>query len=386
MKSTKRDKFRQPVEGTNKGKLAIRPRIRRGHSFMSPRCVLGVGLLVLGVVASACSSSPTTRQAHVSHGFEPNLSGQSISMFAGGDAPLPPDTNAYIASRILAAWGASVSYGTGAPATIGASAVLAGKTDIVRGPIAVSINSGLIAFAPGQPRVGSVLVGMGNITSIKDLPGHTFSYDSPTSSEAVEFDDLAKKYHLNVSRVHIITGIGYPDNVSAMIAGKVQSSIVEASAVPQLEKAGGHVIAVLSKALPNLYSSIFSASSTWLKDNPKLALAVCEADILATRYMYDNKTGWIQAADKYTGGTLPKSSLQSTYGELLKYGLYVNSPAAFTAAGLLANEDTAAATGGLKTSPPPPLAHWATTKYWLEAWNSQSKLTIPKLTFVPPST
>lgn len=318
--------------------------------------------------AKGGSATHGTRNAFGSKFKHPNLRGQSITFIVGA-SPQASDTTFYEMTRILKSWGAHTHVINVDGDPLALRAVLAGSADVSAGTASTFINGGLEVFGPNQPHVDYFMVGQSSVKNISQLTGHSFGVSNTQGLEALMLRLELAKHHIPLSSVNLQIAGSAGVRVSAMIAGRIDATFAHFDGWLTLKTQGKgvHILATVSKDIPQLADSFLAAKPSWLLAHPKLAIAIDEAYLFAAHFFKTNRKGWIAAADTYTGGQAGTTAdVLNTYKTLKKANLFPDDGSGFSSKVLKFNENSAKAVGAI-TGAAPPLSTWVITSYWNKA-------------------
>lgn len=331
-----------------------------GRSLWTSTALLAAALCMLacgggGGGAASQSTSPNG-------GLD--LHGQTIN-FAVGSDPTVSDTTSYLVLQQLKALGASVKLInlTGDPDAV--RTVLSGQADV--GFVAASsiINAHLVAFGPNQPRVDYFMVGGKGLTSISQLPGHTFAVSNTRGVEALMLRLELQRHRISLSSVSAVISGSSNARVQALAAGKVDATFAHFDGWMQLKPAGLHLLATVADDVPQLADSYMAAQQSWLSAHPQLAKAIDEAWLRAAHQFQTDQKAWVAAAQQYTNGVQPDSFVSQAYQTLRTADVWPADGSGFSAGALQYNENVANQTGATTTDPS--LKAWTDTTPWDQA-------------------
>ena len=325
---------------------------------------LAIGLVVMAA-AAACGGTTNSGSATGTGSGTPNLKGATINFSIGSD-PTISDTNPYLVAKQLRAWGATVNMAnlTGDPEAV--RTVLSGQADV--GFVAVSsiANAGLIAFGPSAPRLDYFMVGGKGVTSIGQLPGHSFALSNPKGIEALMLRAELEKNKIDPSKVNIITSGGASVRGAALLAGKVDATFVHFDGWNKLKVQGFNNLGAVATDLPQLADSYMAATPGWVNAHHDLAIAVDEAWLKAAHTFESSEKDWVAAAQEYTKNGQPDAEVQAAWTTLQAARVWPEDGSGFDLQDLQFNQTTGTSLGAI-TNSTITLDKWTETKDWKAA-------------------
>jgi ABC-type nitrate/sulfonate/bicarbonate transport system substrate-binding protein len=283
---------------------------------------------------------------------------------------------------LLKSWGAKVKWDWTSSEQIADSAISSGQAQVVLGSVGYyvpQVQSGLNieAFGLHQPRNDYAFVTGRSITSISQLRGQSVGVLTGGGGDLsyVFAVQALQAGGLTASDVHIIKTGGQTARIAALASGLIQASIVGHESLYELKSQGVHNLFDITAKDPLLYSDAMWASPSWLKSNPKMAVAI-DLAVLDTYKWFESKADAHAAitegvADSQ-GATV--STTTQLYTALRSFDVY--SPGSVLTAASLAYQEHFYESAGAWTKPYLPVTGWATTIYdaaALQAYNASSK-------------
>lgn len=319
----------------------------------------------LALAMAACGGSSGGGTASGTSSGTPNLKGATINFSIGSD-PTISDTTPYLVAKQLRAWGATVNLAnlTGDPEAV--RTVLSGQADV--GFVAVSsiANAGLIAFGPSAPRLDYFMVGGKGLTSISQLPGHSFALSNPKGIEALMLKAELDRNKVDQSKVNIITSGGSSVRAAALLAGKVDATFVHFDGWNKLRAQGFNNLGAVATDLPQLADSYMAATPAWVKAHHDLATAVDEAWLKAAHIFESSEKDWVAAAQEYTKNGQPDSEVQAAWATLQSARVWPDDGSGFDTQDLQFNQTTGTSLGAI-TNTSITIDKWTETADWKAA-------------------
>src|SRR5581483_3854014 len=109
--------------------------------------------------------------------------------------------------------------------------------------------------------------------------------------------------------------------------------------------------------------SFIGGSASWVKAHPALAIAVDEAWIKAAQTFNNDKSAWVQATIKYSGGS--QSDAEGAYDAAKAANTFPVTASAFSQQSAVAQENLAKQVGAIDSAPDP--SKWLDLKPWTAA-------------------
>jgi ABC-type nitrate/sulfonate/bicarbonate transport system substrate-binding protein len=142
-----------------------------------------------------------------------------------------------------------------------------------------AINQGipLVDFGLLQPRQDYVFIARPGTNSLADLKGKKIGVIDTVGVNWAQALIVLKEAGLNVKDVHMVTAGGQSARLSAMVAGRIDATMLSHSAQIQLEPKGYKVLYDYTRQASQLYDDNLFATKKWLDSHHELALAVNKA-------------------------------------------------------------------------------------------------------------
>jgi ABC-type nitrate/sulfonate/bicarbonate transport system substrate-binding protein len=297
----------------------------------------------------------------------PNLHGLSIT-FADQGTPDPSRILSYHMVSLLDSWGANAHVLWAQSEQIASSAMQRGTAQVLMGTIpnqlpTVENGFNVVAFGLNEPHVDYAFVTTRDITSISQLKGKSVGVLTGGAGDIsyVLAAQALKSGGLNVADVHIVKTGGQTARIAALASGLVQASVVGHESIYQLKSQGVHNLFDLTAKDPQLYNDLLWAQPSWLKANPKLAVAVNLAALDTYKWFTNpaNAAAAVAEGVKNSQGATPAGATE-LYNVLRSNNVY-QPGSVLTAAQLTSQQNYYLGTGTLTKSVP--ISSWSTTIY-----------------------
>jgi ABC-type nitrate/sulfonate/bicarbonate transport system substrate-binding protein len=210
------------------------------------------------------------------------------------------------------------------------------------GVAAVAAGVPLEDFALAQPRQDYVLLGRPGITKLSQLKGKSIGVQDTTGVNYAQALLVLQTAGLSASDVSIVAVGGQSTRLPALVAGRVDATMLSHTAQLQLASQGYTTLFDYTKQASELYDDNIWAASSWLKQHEALAQAYNKA-LLQSFQWFDNSANdnqiisealkidptqdktqltkyfsELRAADAYPKGTILNSSLLTQQEDLYK--------------------------------------------------------------------
>lgn len=269
---------------------------------------------------------------------------------------------------LLKQWGANANFVWASSQQIAASEIQKGAAQVTMGTIpnqlpAVESGLNLVAFGLDEPRVDYAFVTTSGITSISQLKGKsvgvlTGGADDISYVLAVQ---ALQAGGLTASDVHIIKTGGQTARIAALASGLVQASVVGHLALYKLQSQNVHNLYDYSTKDPTFLNDLLWASPSWLKANPKMAVAI-DLAMLDTYKWFADPANASAAVTEGVQNSPGASAADATYlYNLLRQDDVLTPGAIITDSGLTAQQNFYVSQGTLTSSAP--VTNWSTTIY-----------------------
>lgn len=145
----------------------------------------------------------------------------------------------------------------------------------------------IVDFALVNPREDYVFITRPNITSLSQLKGTKIGVLDTTSINYPQALIVLKKANLDASDVSIVVTGGQSARLAALVAGRLDGTMLSHAAAIQLLPQGYHVLYDFTKQSPSMYDDNIFATKSWLASHKQLAIAVNKA-ILQSFVWFNN--------------------------------------------------------------------------------------------------
>jgi NitT/TauT family transport system substrate-binding protein len=230
---------------------------------------------------TACSSSKTSSAGGAASGTG-GLSGQRFTMMLQSTANANKVVEVH-AVNLLKAQGvnASVKWNASSP-NIAITELQHGDIDayseaVTGGVSAVESGISMMDFALAQPRQDYVFLAKSGINSLADLKGKNIGVQDTTGVNYAQALIVLQKAGLKASDAHIIAVGGQSARLPALVAGRVDATMLSHSAEINLAPKGFKTLFDYTKQASNLYDDNVFATPSWLSKHKDLAVAFNKA-------------------------------------------------------------------------------------------------------------
>jgi ABC-type nitrate/sulfonate/bicarbonate transport system substrate-binding protein len=152
---------------------------------------------------------------------------------------------------------------------------------------AVASHVALTDIAVAQPRQDYVFLASHDITSLAQLKGKKIGVQDTTGANYAQALLVLSKAGLNVKDVTISAVGGQSSRLPALVAGRVDATMLSHAAALELKPKGFNVLFDYTKQASNLYDDNIFVTPSWLSKNKKLAVAYNKA-LLDSFAWFDN--------------------------------------------------------------------------------------------------
>lgn len=363
---------------------------RRRRWIPRPRTQLVAGCVLALALAGCASNSTATSSGQgslpgsvpsdaIPMNGTPNLHGLSVTIADQG-SPDPSRILSYHMISLLDSWGANAHVLWASSEQIASSAIQRGSAQILMATIpnqlpTVENGFNIEVFGINEPRVDYAFVTTRAITSISQLKGKSVGVltGGPGDISYVLAAQALESGGLSVSDVHIIKTGGQTARIAALASGLIQASVVGHESLYQLKSQGVHNLYDFTAKDKQLYNDLMWAPPSWLKANPKLAVAVNLAALDSYKWFMNpaNAAAVVAEGVKNSQGA-SASATTVLYNILRSYDVY-NPGTALTTSQLTAQQNYYLSTGTLTKKLP--VSSWSTTIYdaaALKAYNASN--------------
>jgi ABC-type nitrate/sulfonate/bicarbonate transport system substrate-binding protein len=240
--------------------------------------LVAAAAILVGMTAVACSGSGS-----VSSGADiGGLKGARFTLMLQSTANANKVVEVH-AINTLAAQGvnASVKWNASSP-NIAITQLTTGAIDayseaVTGGVTAIQSGIKMKDFALAQPRQDYVCLASSGINSLADLKGKKIGVQDTTGVNYAQALLLVQKAGLTPKDVDIIAVGGQSARLPALVAGRVDATMLSHAAEQQLGPKGFNTIFDYTKDAANLYDDNVFATEDWLSKNSALAVAFNKA-------------------------------------------------------------------------------------------------------------
>jgi ABC-type nitrate/sulfonate/bicarbonate transport system substrate-binding protein len=253
--------------------------VKLRHTYTSVRLLMSVGIVAMvGVLALAANAGA----ASYAGGGSKALAGQRFILLEQS-SPVANKVVTAHAIGILKAQGvdAQLKWNPTSP-NVAVAQIMSGDVDAFGNAIAGGLAAALagvplVDFALMQPRQDYVFITRPNITSWADLKGKKVGVLDTVSVNYAQALIALKKGGMSVGDVSIINTGGQSSRLAALVAGRVDATMLSHAAQLQLGPQGYHVLYDYTKQSPGLYDDNAFATKSWLAGHKEVAIAFNKA-------------------------------------------------------------------------------------------------------------
>ncbi len=242
---------------------------------------------------STSSSSPTAAPSSGGGGAtNADIKGQRFTMMVQST----PNVNKVVEAHAIAIMkqdgvNATIKYNASTP-NVAISQLLNGDIDVygeaVTGGVAAAGQGiPLIDFAVLQPRQDYVFIARPNIKSLADLKGKKIGVQDTTGVNYAQALIVLQKAGIDVKDVSIIAAGGQSSRLPALVAGRVDATMLSHSAQIKLAPDGYNVLYDFTKESANLYDDNAFATKNWLAQHQALAVEFNKAILQSFKWFND---------------------------------------------------------------------------------------------------
>lgn len=251
---------------------------------------LASAVVVLAATAAlvlTSSGAAATRHAHASP-----LAGQRFTMMIQG-SPDPSKVVEVHAVNLLKKLGvdASVKYNP-TSSNVAIAQMISGDVDAFSNAVAGGYGAAVagvpvVDFALLEPREDYTFITRPDITSISQLKGKKIGVLDTSSINYPQALIVLKKAGLGASDVSIVTAGGQSSRLSALVAGRVDGTMLSHLSWLVLQPQGYHLLFDYTKQAASMYDDNAFATASWLASHKALAVAFNKA-VLQSYAWFDN--------------------------------------------------------------------------------------------------
>jgi NitT/TauT family transport system substrate-binding protein len=247
------------------------------------------------LITAACSSAKTTTSANAgggSAGAGSSISGARFTMMLQSTANANKVVEVH-AVNLLKAQGvnASVQWNEGAP-NVAITQLMHGDIDayseaVTGGVSSVQSGVNIMDFALAQPRQDYVFLAKQGINTLADLKGKNIGVQDTTGVNYAQALLVVQKAGLTPKDVNIVAVGGQSTRLPALVAGRVDATMLSHSAQIQLAGKGFNTLFDYTKEASNLYDDNVFATPDWLSKNKAVAVAFNKALLDSFKWFND---------------------------------------------------------------------------------------------------
>jgi len=145
----------------------------------------------------------------------------------------------------------------------------------------------VVDFSLMNPREDYVFITRPDVSSLSDLKGKKIGVLDTTSINYPQALIVLKKAGITVHDVSIVVSGGQSSRLAALVAGRLDGTMLSHAAAIQLQPQGYHVLYDYTKQSPSLYDDNAFAMRSWLATHAALAIAFNKA-MLQTFVWFNN--------------------------------------------------------------------------------------------------
>jgi ABC-type nitrate/sulfonate/bicarbonate transport system substrate-binding protein len=145
----------------------------------------------------------------------------------------------------------------------------------------------IVDFALVNPREDYVFITRPDVTALSQLKGKKIGVLDTTSINYPQALIVLKKAGFDASDVSIVVTGGQSARLAALVAGRLDGTMLSHAAAIQLLPQGYHVLYDFTKQSPSMYDDNIFATKSWLASHKQLAIAVNKA-ILQSFVWFNN--------------------------------------------------------------------------------------------------
>ncbi|MGN6244052.1 MAG: ABC transporter substrate-binding protein [Motilibacteraceae bacterium] len=224
---------------------------------------------------------------------------------------------------------ASVKWNASAP-NVAVTQLMHGDIDayseaVTGGVGSVAAGIDIKDFALAQPRQDYVFLAKPGINSLADLKGKNLGVQDTTGVNYAQALLVVQKAGLTPKDVNIIAVGGQSARLPALVAGRVDATMLSHSAEIQLAPKGFKTLFDYTKEASNLYDDNVFATSSWLSKNKALAVAFNKA--LLDSFVWFNDPANADAVVSEAMQVQPaadKAAITQLFDQLRAAGAYPN--------------------------------------------------------------
>ncbi len=201
-------------------------------------------------------------------------------------------------------------------------AMMAGSADLALTsadpPISARAQGAAIKMIlSSSPLLEAVMTVQGNIKEIKDLKGKKIGIQEPSGFADIFSRRLLARAKIKPDEVQIIS-TSTAGRVPALVTGQVDTGVLHVEQAIRAIKRNPNLRNLVNfwEVFPDAFYNVIVAQEKTLKEKRELVEGFVRAVIKASRYLYKNKKGTLDAAAEITGYSIDE--LDSAYDQLTK--------------------------------------------------------------------
>lgn len=250
--------------------------------------VAAVAAILVSATAAGAAGKHTTLK------IDPSIKNQRFTLIiqGSGDPSKIVETHAI---DILKKWGvdASVRYNP-TSSNVAIAQVQSGDAEAFANAIAGGYGAAVagipvVDFALLEPRMDYVFISRPDITSISQLKGKKIGVLDTSSVNYPQALLVLKHAGLGAGDVNVTVVGGQSARLAALVAGRVDATMLSHAAWLQLQPQGYHMLWDYTKQTGNLYDDNAFATKSWLAGHKALATAFNEALLLSYAWFSNPK-------------------------------------------------------------------------------------------------
>lgn len=273
------------------------------------RLAAAAAVTALAVGVAACGGSGDSSSAGAAAGSN-GIKGKRFTLMVQSTPNVNKVVEAH-AVELLKRQGvdATMKYNASSP-NVAISQLLSGDIDVYGEAVSGGIGGALqgiplVDFALMQPRADYVFLARPGINSLADLRGKKIGVQDTTGANYAQALFVLQRAGLSVKDVSIIAAGGQSSRLPALLAGRVDATMLSHSAEIAVAGKGYKTLFDYTKQASELYDDNAFATRKWLDSNKDLAVAFNKALLQSFAWFDDpaNKEAVVDEAMKIAPGT-----------------------------------------------------------------------------------
>jgi NitT/TauT family transport system substrate-binding protein len=296
----------------------------RRWRFILPAVAATAAAIVAGC-GSSSSDSPAKSSGNAAAG---GIKGKRFTMMVQSTPNINKVVEAH-AINLLKQQGvnASIKFNASTP-NVAISQLLSGNIDVYAEGLTGGIGGilqgiPLVDFAVLQPRQDYVFLAKKGIGSLADLKGKKIGVQDTTGANYAQALMVLQKAGLTPKQVSIVAVGGQSTRLPALVAGRVDATMLSHSAEIALKPKGFSTLFDYTKEASNLYDDNAFATKQWVAKNKDLAVAFNKALLQSFDWFNDpaNESAVVDEAMKLAPGT-DRADVEGLFKLLREAGAY----------------------------------------------------------------